>query len=111
MDLVSCDPFVIRAGDELPVLRVRATYLDATGNPQPISFTGWSGLTFLATAAGLPSITGPAMGDDNGVLSYQWNPADTDAAGTYEGKFTGLDPSGFQQTFPTKGFITIEIAP
>jgi hypothetical protein len=108
---VSCSSFVIRAGDELPVLRGRATYRDAAGVVKPFSFTGWTGLTFLATATGLAPITGPATGDADGLLSYQWNPADTDIAGTYEGKFFGNDPDGYQQTFPTKGFITIEITP
>lgn len=106
-----CGTFLIRSGDELPVLRGRATFRDASGAIKTFSFTGWTGLTFMASGAGLPTITGPATGDAAGILSYQWQPGDTDTPGTYEGKFFGNDPSGFQQTFPTKGFVAIEITP
>jgi hypothetical protein len=100
--------FRIRVGDQLPVLEGRATFKH-NGKQQAFNFTEWKSLTFTAT--GPREITGAATGTSDGILMYQWTPADTTTPGNYKGKFKGYDEKGRPQTFPTKGSIEIVIEP
>lgn len=58
---------------------------------------------------GADTITGAATGNEAGRLRYQWSSSDTAIAGRWQGKFIGISPEGFTQTFPTKGFIQIDV--
>lgn len=101
-------PFPIRAGDLLPVLTGKATYRDETKAVKNFNFTGWTDWTFTAVGA-TKTITGATVTAAGNTITYQWAGTDTDTPGTYVGKFSGVDPEGRRQTFPTKGGIEIEI--
>lgn len=66
-------------------------------------------LTFVMT--GPTDITGAATGDALGVLTYIWQPGDTDIPGTYEAHFDGVRGDGKTARFPTSGSMTIVIEP
>lgn len=101
---MSCDAdaFVIRQGDRLPELEAGAE--DCEG---PFDFTGWS-LTFRMS--GPVEVSGAATGTAAGVLSYAWAAGDTAVPGTYGAVFVGTK-DGKQQTFPTRGVITVIVEP
>lgn len=98
------DPIEVHQGDLLPIVEVAVTY---QCNRQPFDFTGWTGITF--TLEGPTTITGPATGDSNGVLTFVWGAGTTDVPGSYEGRFRGTSPDGKPRTFPTSGYIPVEI--
>lgn len=110
--LTGMPSFPIRIGNTAPSLETRASYVDpADGVRKPFSFLGWT-LTFtMETLSRVTTITGPAESPEEGVLRYPWNAGDTDKAGSYSGWFDGVGPNGEVQTFPTKGFLSIEVVP
>lgn len=101
-------PFEIRQGDRLPVIEGLATFKDRHGKIRSFNFTNWTSLIFTMVR-GATTVTGAATGNDAGLLSYQWADGDTALPGRYIGKFTGISPEGLLQTFPTKGYIQIDV--
>lgn len=101
-------PFEIRQGDTLPRLEGLATYKDRFDKIRAFNFTGWTNLTFTMIK-GATTVTGAATGNEAGLLTYQWSPGDTAIPGRYLGTFHGTSPEGFEQTFPTKGSIQIDV--
>lgn len=98
----STKDFPIREGDTLPPLITKVTTVDpVTLRRGPPDFTTWTGLTFTMTGAGR-KITGVAVGDALGTLTYNWAIGDTNAPGIYSGWFSGISPNGKPQTFPTR---------
>jgi hypothetical protein len=45
----------------------------------------------------------------NGVVRYDWDPADTAAAGRFEAEFEVTYTDGTVETFPNDGFIVVQI--
>lgn len=114
--------FQIRSGDLVPSLVVLATSTDPrTGKSTPIDFTNaagallmppqgpWTDLVFVMRGPSPGAVTGPATGDVNGYLEYDWQAGDTAVPGIYEGYFQGVSPGGSLQTFPTTGYIEIDV--
>jgi hypothetical protein len=60
---------------------------------------------------GPTTIEGDATGDVNGYLSYTFTGTELDALGTYEAKFTGVDPDGEPKTFPESTNLRVVIIP
>jgi len=87
-------------GDLLPEFVV-----DVSDCGDLFDFDGWT-LTF--SIRGPVIRTGPATGDDQGVLTYQWVAGDTDVPGEYEAVFVGVSPGGRQQTFLVEGMLRID---
>jgi hypothetical protein len=44
-----------------------------------------------------------------GVVSYQWEAADTDTAGDYEGEFEVTFSDGRVATFPSDGYVPVTV--
>lgn len=87
-------------GDLLPVFVV-----DVRDCNEVFDFDGWT-LTFQMR--GPVTRTGPAIGDDQGVITYVWVPGDTDVPGDYEVLFAGISPAGKPQTLVMEGVLRIE---
>lgn len=100
------DPVEVRAGDLLPIVEIDVVY---KCNRRPFDFTGWTDITFIME--GPTTITGAATGSSSGVLTFVWGAGTTDVPGSYEGRFRGTSPEGKRRTFPTRGYIPVEIAP
>lgn len=72
----------------------------------PAEFPG--GVTFRMVK-GSTVITGAAVGDASGNLSYQWGATDLDIVGTYAGYFIATDGSGRKETLPSGYNLAIEV--
>ncbi len=105
------DKLVVKAGDSIPPCQ--GTALRPDGGPKDL--TTATSVTFRMTpvAPGLaPDIDAPAVivGDPvEGVLKYAWQAGDTNAPGLYRAEFFVVYEDGSDETFPTDGYITIEI--
>lgn len=66
------------------------------------------GVTFKMTS-GATVITGAAVGDAVGNLTYQWATHDLDTTGTYAAHFTATDGAGRKEVFPTDNDIEIVV--
>lgn len=102
--------FYIKRGDLLP--NVSTTITDSNG--APVDLTGasvvfimrgpWDSTPTISAAA---SIINPAT---NGQVVYTWTGTQTATPGSYRAEFRVTFPSGAVQSFPTNGFIDIEIS-
>jgi hypothetical protein len=72
----------------------------------PAEFPG--GVTFRAVN-GTNVITGPAVGDALGNLTYAWGPTDLDVVGHWKGYFEGTDADGKRETFPDGAEIEYDV--
>jgi len=100
--------FHLKKSDTSPEIAIQvtkesdATSLDLTGASATFSMKrGNTTKVDNATA----SVSDPT----NGVVKYLWIAADTDTTGTYRAEFTVTFPSGKIATFPSNGFIEVEI--
>lgn len=97
----------IRQNDRLPPYQAYAYTAKA-----PVDLTAYSSLSFkMVHSSGSPIITGSAVGDAQGNLSYPWASGDTAVPGMYAAVFKGIDSGGKVQTFPTDENLSIEIVP
>lgn len=48
--------------------------------------------------------------DDDGIVAYEWGAGDTDTEGTYRAEFKVTFSDGLSQTYPSSGFIAVEIS-
>lgn len=101
--------FYIKRGDRLPAISTQITdSLD-----QPINLTG-SSVLFVMRG---PWDTSPAISSAativdaaQGKVRYDWTGTQTDVPGSFRGEFRVTFAGGSQQSFPTNGFIDIEIS-
>lgn len=102
--------FTIKKGDLLPPLD--AILKDANG--KAVDLTAASGgvkFSMIASDSDTPKISCVTAGvpsAESGQVQYLWTGTDTDVVGKYFGEFE-VDWGTKKQTFPNKGFITIEI--
>jgi len=68
------------------------------------------GVTFRMVAGSIV-ITGTAVGDSQGGLTYQWQDGQLDVPGTYQAYFIGTDGIGRTETFPDGTNLEIEVVP
>ncbi len=106
--------FTIKRNDLLPVLE--AILKDADDNP--VDLTDATGVVFHMReeeTAGLKIEDGSASIDSNpqtGKVSYPWvsnGVKDTDTSGLFLGEFEVTWTGGKIQTFPSQGYISIQI--
>lgn len=96
----------VRAGELLPNAEAVAKARGA-----PFDLTQFTSIEFrMRDRSGNLIASGPAVGTTDGRLVYEWQPGDTDVAGTYRAVFVGIIGI-IQQTMPTIGYITVRIAP
>lgn len=107
------DPFFLKRGDTLPYLV--ATLSDDSG---PVDLTGAT-VKFVLRQSRTRCATGePALllkkdavvaDPASGVVRYEWASGDTDTAGQFDGEFEVTFPSGGRWTFPSSGYIPVNI--
>lgn len=102
--------FVIKEGDTAPPLHV--TFLHPNG--QPVNLTGATVQVNIRPHGGGPLLVdAPAVivGDPlDGEVEYVWQPGDTDVTGDYDAEWLVTWAVGGEQTFPTDGYTSIEVA-
>lgn len=94
-----------RQGTRLPSLQ--AVAYTKTGN---VDLTQFASITFRMVS-GSTVVTGPASGDAQGNLTYQWGASDLAVVGTYTAYFIATDGLGKTETFPTDQNLVIEVVP
>lgn len=102
--------FVIKSGSTAPALT--ATLYDGL---VPLNLTGATvQMRMRAVSGGALVINAPAVitGDPTeGVVVYQWLPADTDDVGEFEVEWEVTFSGGAEQVFPTQGYTTVTVEP
>jgi hypothetical protein len=90
------------AGDLLPLL-----VLDVAEDGRAFDFTGWTSL--VATVSGPVTVSGSAVGDSRGTLTYTWTSGQTAAPGDYAVFVRGVSPApaSKQRTFEATGVLSI----
>lgn len=106
--------FTLKRGDTAPSLQ--AILRDKDG--QPVDLTS-SSVQFVMRAVGAVTNSAPAVSagmtvatdqaTNAGQVTYDWQVGDTSTAGAYVAEFVVTWPSGREQTFPTVGFVSIQI--
>ena len=103
--------FYIKAGNMRPPITLALK--NADGSAADLSLA--DGVVFRMTLKGADN---SVIDDEDGaidvdpttgIVSYTWQAGDTDVAGKYEGEFTIIWPTDEPQTFPSKGYVQIEI--
>lgn len=108
---MAVDRFIIKQGDLIPT--IKGTCLDAAGDAVDLDTA--SQITFRMTPirGGLaPDIAadGGLVGDPaDGLVEYAWESGDTDVPGLYRAEFGVEYIDGSSETFPTDGYIAVEI--
>lgn len=78
----------------------------------PVNLTGCTVKFIMAKASGgAPTINATAVIVDpvNGVVRYDWLPADTATTGSYQAEWQVTDGTGLEWTFPTLTYHSIAI--
>jgi hypothetical protein len=100
--------FFIKQNDTSPALK--ATLKD--GLDAAVDLTGAS-IRFHMRATGETNAKVDASAvvedADNGIVYYNWIPADTDSIGSYEAEFEVTFAGGEIETFPNNRFVEVEI--
>ncbi len=99
--------FSIKKGDTSPALRATLRYDDCT----TINLTGASA-RFHMRQTGSASVLIDAAAvvvSVAGIVEYRWTAPNTATVGAYEGEFEITYSDGKIETFPSDGFIAIEI--
>lgn len=94
-----------RQGDQLPA--IRAVAYSETGL---IDFTQFTSIAFRMVSGGTV-VTGQALGDQNGNLTYTPASSDFSVPGTYSAVFIATDPTGKKETFPMGSNLTVMVVP
>jgi hypothetical protein len=103
--------FTIKRNDLLPVLE--AILKDADGNP--VDLTNATACDFhmrLESTQAMKITDGSCTFDADrltGKVSYPWTGTDTDTEGVFLGEFSVTWTGGKEQSFPSTGYINIEI--
>jgi hypothetical protein len=105
--------FTIKQDDTRPVYVVPLVS-DFGGANDPIDLTDATAVKFLMRLqgdTGPPKVNAPAVITDAaaGEVTYTWDAADTDVAGTYEVEFQITWSDGGVQTIPNDSYFTVEI--
>lgn len=95
----------IKRGDTEPRLHV-TLYNGKT----PINLS-LATIKVIGTRNNLRVLEATTTGTTNGVVEYEWDPADTDEVGTMLVELEVTYADGGVQTFPKSGYITISILP
>lgn len=96
--------FTLKRGDTSPALRCAL-------RPESISLNGATVQFQMRRRLGALKVSADAVIEniDPPVVRYDWDGADTDTAGSYEGEFVITYGDETIETFPNGGFIRIRI--
>jgi hypothetical protein len=99
--------FTIKQGDTSPALRVALKYDDCkavntTDATVMFHMREYGGTTPVISAAGVVVSIG-------GIVEYRWAGGDTDALGSYEAEFEITYADGTVETFPSNGYIPVQV--
>jgi hypothetical protein len=100
--------FSLKAHDLLP--SITATLVDADQAPVNVSSSTVSFIMAQATNR-IVAVNADAVIVDgpNGIVRYDWDPADTAAVGEFVAEWQVTFPGGKKQTFPSAGYNTVSI--
>lgn len=102
--------FEIKSGDRAPTITSQLTDgggpLNLTGTTVTFQMRSVSGGALAVSAAA--TIVGDPL---NGIVQYEWQVGDTDTPGLYHFEWVVVFATGEPQSFPTEGFLTLEIGP
>lgn len=101
----------VKQFDLLPVFRMQL--LNGT-TPVDLTLASEARLLLKSRATGLKvdqvmEIQDQMDDDLIGVVEYAWQDGDTDTLGTFQGEVQVLWPGQLPQTFPAKGYFTINV--
>lgn len=99
--------FSIKKGDTSPALRATLRYDDCT----IINLTNATAI-FRMRQAGTTSVlinAAAVIVSVAGIVEYRWSAPNTATVGAYDGEFVVTYANGKVETFPSDGFIAIEI--
>jgi hypothetical protein len=96
--------FNIKRGDTSPALRfaLEPATINLLGATVAFQMRARRGVILVDAAAVIDTATPP-------ILRYDWASGDTTRAGIYEGEFRVTYSDGSVETFPNRGFISINI--
>jgi hypothetical protein len=100
--------FEIKRNDRRPYWRVQLTQ-----NGDPADITGAAGVGFTMKQGGTLKVNKASMlvvDALTGVVEYHWADGDTDTSGTYNVEVEVDWGDGELQSFPSKGYFTVEIS-
>jgi hypothetical protein len=106
--------FLIKQNDELPNFQALLRTRVDDQNPQPVDLTGATVKFKMQSLGGGPlKVDAPAVILDaiTGSVSYEWVAADTDTVGQYRAEFEVTFLSGRVLSFPTQGFLPVQVMP
>lgn len=105
------EKFVIKQHDLLPDLQVKLLSDD-----EPVDLLNAMSVTFLMQSrkTGVKVEANMVIADQTdpdtlGVVSYAWQPGDTDVVGEFNGEFQVNWPADRPQTFPAHSYIVISV--
>lgn len=99
--------FTIKKNDTSPAIRATLRNDDCS----PINITGASvRFHMIQHGVSAPKIDAAAsVVSIGGVVEYSWTPQDTDTPGAYAAEFEVTYADGSVETFPSDGYIRVEI--
>jgi hypothetical protein len=106
-DRVKVDFYIKRHDTRPPLVK---NLLDADGDPVNLSTAS---VVFIMSAGGVPKVNRAPVTVTNaptGEVSYQWQAADTDTSGQYDGEFEVASGGGGVQTFPNPKKLVILVS-
>lgn len=100
--------FYVKAGDISPALRTNL--LDGFGDRVNLTnATARFHMRELKTKTTVLDALATVADDRLGVVQYNWKPGETSTPGIYQAEFEITYPDGSQETFPSDGYIDVEI--
>lgn len=100
--------FYIKQNDTTPA--IRATLENGSGDAVDLASTT---VRFHMRALGGTTVKVDAaatvINANTGIVQYDWDAADTDTVGTFQGEFEVTYSDGSIETFPNNGYIPIVI--
>jgi len=105
--------FTIKRNDTLPALQICLIDRGCLGGKEAYSLSGVTGVTFTMTNdCGEYKIfakTAQTISASAGTIQYNWDAADTNEAGAFNGEFQLLYSDGNRMSVPQNGHIAINI--
>ena len=100
--------FYIKENDTVP--SIRATLQNGSGDPVDlINATVRFHMRAIGSTSAVVDASATVVSDAGGIVQYDWNAADTADIGSFQAEFEVTYPDGTIETFPSSGYIRVEI--